>query len=156
MRLLTLWGLLSLLLCVPVQVLASVLAIDYGSDFIKASLMKPGVPFDVLLNKDSKRKISSVVSWKKGDRLFGQDAFNIVCPFLLLKKRIYVNLLLLIIRPLDFLQTRLVLSNLSKLPLTILRSYHTTLKFQPPISWRPHGKQSVFVRATERNGQLKN
>jgi hypoxia up-regulated 1 len=41
--------------------------------------MKPGVPFDVLLNKDSKRKISSVVSWKKGDRLFGQDAFNIVC-----------------------------------------------------------------------------
>ena len=43
--------------------------------------MKPGVPFDVLLNKDSKRKISSVVSWKKGDRLFGQDAFNIVCLF---------------------------------------------------------------------------
>ena len=82
MRLLTLWGLLSLLLCVPVQVLASVLAIDYGSDFIKASLMKPGVPFDVLLNKDSKRKINSVVSWKKGDRLFGQDAFNIVCLFL--------------------------------------------------------------------------
>ena len=61
---------------------ASVLAIDYGSDFIKASLMKPGVPFDVLLNKDSKRKISSVVSWKKGDRLFGQDAVNIVCFFI--------------------------------------------------------------------------
>lgn len=40
--------------------------------------MKPGVPFDVLLNKDSKRKINSVVSWKKGDRLFGQDAANIV------------------------------------------------------------------------------
>ena len=89
MRLLTLWGLLSLLLCVPVQVLASVLAIDYGSDFIKASLMKPGVPFDVLLNKDSKRKISSVVSWKKGDRLFGQDAFNIVCLFFI-KKNIYM------------------------------------------------------------------
>ena len=76
---LTLWGLLSLLLCVPIQVLASVLAIDYGNDFIKASLMKPGVPFDVLLNQDSKRKINSVVSWKNGDRLFDQDAFNIVC-----------------------------------------------------------------------------
>jgi hypoxia up-regulated 1 len=56
----------------------SVLAIDYGSDFIKASLMKPGMPFDVLLNKDSKRKIRSSVAWKNGERLFGQDAFNIV------------------------------------------------------------------------------
>lgn len=56
----------------------SVLAIDYGSDFIKASLMKPGMPFDVLLNKDSKRKIRSSVGWKNGERLFGQDAFNIV------------------------------------------------------------------------------
>lgn len=57
---------------------ASVLAIDYGSDWIKASLMKPGVPFDVLLNKDSKRKIQSSVGWKKTDRLFGSDAYNVV------------------------------------------------------------------------------
>lgn len=40
--------------------------------------MKPGVPFDVLLNKDSKRKIQSSVGWKKADRLFGSDAYNIV------------------------------------------------------------------------------
>lgn len=57
---------------------ATVLAIDYGSDWIKASLMKPGVPFDILLNKDSKRKIQSSVGWKKSDRLFGTDAYNIV------------------------------------------------------------------------------
>jgi hypoxia up-regulated 1 len=50
---------------------------------MKASLMKPGVPFDVLLNKDSKRKIQSTVSWKKTDRLFGQDAFNLVCQLCL-------------------------------------------------------------------------
>jgi hypoxia up-regulated 1 len=62
-------------------VFASVLAIDYGSDWIKASLMKPGVPFDVLLNKDSKRKIQSSVGWKKSDRLFGTDAYNIVGGF---------------------------------------------------------------------------
>ena len=60
------------------QVLASLLAIDYGSEWIKASLMKPGVPFDVLLNKDSKRKIHSSVGWKGGDRLFGSDAYNLV------------------------------------------------------------------------------
>ncbi|CCM00707.1 uncharacterized protein FIBRA_02747 [Fibroporia radiculosa] len=58
-------------------VLASILAIDYGADWIKASLMKPGVPFDVLLNKDSKRKIQSTVGWKKKDRLFGGDAASI-------------------------------------------------------------------------------
>ncbi|KAH9477088.1 Hypoxia up-regulated protein 1 [Psilocybe cubensis] len=83
MRLLTLWSLvsLSLLTYLPQYSLASVLAIDYGNDFIKASLMKPGVPFDVILNKDSKRKISSVVAWKKGDRLFGQDAFNLASRF---------------------------------------------------------------------------
>lgn len=60
------------------SVLGSILAIDYGADFIKASLMKPGQPFDVLLNRDSKRKIQSSVGWKKNDRLFGQDAANIV------------------------------------------------------------------------------
>lgn len=72
---------LFLLLCIsifPENVLASVLAIDYGADWIKASLMKPGVPFDVLLNKDSKRKIQSSVGWKQNDRLFGSDAFAIV------------------------------------------------------------------------------
>lgn len=41
--------------------------------------MKPGVPFDVLLNKDSKRKIQSSVGWKNDDRLFGTDAYNLVC-----------------------------------------------------------------------------
>jgi hypoxia up-regulated 1 len=59
-------------------VLASVLAIDYGADWTKASLMKPGIPFDVLLNKDSKRKIQSSVAWKSDDRMFGTDAFNLV------------------------------------------------------------------------------
>ena len=62
------------------NVLASVLAIDYGSEWIKASLMSPGVPFDVLLDRNSKRKIQSTVAWKKEDRLFGGDAFNIVSP----------------------------------------------------------------------------
>ena len=117
--------------------------------------MKPGVPFDVLLNKDSKRKISSVVSWKKGDRLFGQDAFNIVCLY----KSILAWTMLIIInisRLLDFLLTRSLLSKFSKRPLSTLRSYHITLKSQPPISLKPHGKQSVSVRVTERNGRPKN
>ncbi|EPQ55862.1 actin-like ATPase domain-containing protein [Gloeophyllum trabeum ATCC 11539] len=63
------------------KALASVLAIDYGTEWIKASLMKPGLPFDVLLNKDSKRKIQASVGWKRDDRLFGSDAFNLAARF---------------------------------------------------------------------------
>lgn len=77
MRLTRVWSALALL--APLAVEASVLAIDYGADYMKASLMKPGTPFDVLLNKDSKRKVQSVVGWKKSDRIFGGDAFNLVC-----------------------------------------------------------------------------
>ncbi|KAF7297317.1 hypothetical protein MIND_00965000 [Mycena indigotica] len=61
--------------------LASVLAIDYGSDWIKASVMSPGIPFDVLLNKDSKRKMQASVGWKQTTRYFGTDAFNLASRF---------------------------------------------------------------------------
>lgn len=121
--------------------------------FIKASLMKPGVPFDVLLNKDSKRKISSVVSWKRGDRLFGQDAFNIVCFCFLNWCWTMVNY---VSRVLDFLLTRSLLSKFFRRRLLTLKSYRTTLQSQPPIFSKPHGKQSVSVRVTEQNGQPKN
>ncbi|KZP32830.1 actin-like ATPase domain-containing protein [Athelia psychrophila] len=42
--------------------------------------MKPGVPFDILLNNDSKRKMQSSVGWKKTDRLF-RSAYNIAGRF---------------------------------------------------------------------------
>lgn len=79
MRLFNLLPLFALTLSwLPQSTFGSVLAIDYGADYITAALMKPGVPFDVLLNKDSKRKIHSTVAWSNGDRVFGQDAFNTV------------------------------------------------------------------------------
>ncbi|KIM26563.1 hypothetical protein M408DRAFT_330520 [Serendipita vermifera MAFF 305830] len=73
--------LLFLLFVFPQIINASVLAIDYGADFTKVSLMKPGVPFDVVLNRDSKRKIASSVAWKGEERLFGSDAVNIAARF---------------------------------------------------------------------------
>lgn len=81
-RRLAILSLFSLFLFSSTALATTVLAIDYGSDYIKASLIKPGAPFDVLLDKDSKRKIRSSVAWKNGERLFGQDAFNIVCASL--------------------------------------------------------------------------
>jgi hypoxia up-regulated 1 len=63
---------LPILLLAPV-IQAAVLAIDYGAEFTKLSLVKPGVPFDVILDRDSKRKIQSVVGWKREDRVFGAE-----------------------------------------------------------------------------------
>nr|ODN95058.1 hypoxia up-regulated 1 [Cryptococcus depauperatus CBS 7855] len=64
---------LSLVLFAP-TIQAAVLAIDYGAEFTKLSLVKPGTPFDVVLDKDSKRKIASVVGWKRDERVFGAEA----------------------------------------------------------------------------------
>lgn len=71
-------GFLCLLTLNLPQVLASLLAIDYGTEWIKASLMEPGVPFDVLPDKDSKRKIRSSVAWRNDDRIFGSEAYDLV------------------------------------------------------------------------------
>lgn len=38
------------LACAQTSSALGLLAIDYGTEWIKASLVKPGVPFDVLLN----------------------------------------------------------------------------------------------------------
>jgi hypoxia up-regulated 1 len=71
MRLANLLSVLLLLLAPAIH--AAVLAIDYGAEFTKLSLVKPGVPFDVVLDRDSKRKIQSVVGWKRDERVFGQE-----------------------------------------------------------------------------------
>ena len=78
MRLAILWNIICFLSLVPHHTFAAVLAIDYGTEWIKASLLKPGIPFDVMLNKDSKRKMQSAVAWKRTERLFGSDAANLV------------------------------------------------------------------------------
>lgn len=71
-----------LALALPAAVESALLAIDYGAEFTKLALVKPGVPIDIVLNKDSKRKVQSVVGWKKDERLFGSEAAAVVrVPF---------------------------------------------------------------------------
>lgn len=81
-KLLALLGalLLALSTFVPSASAASLLAIDYGTDSFKASLVKPGVPFDVLLTKEGKRKVPTLVSIRGEDRFVGGDAANLVSP----------------------------------------------------------------------------
>jgi hypoxia up-regulated 1 len=70
-----------LVICVLIQTAcAAVLAIDYGTEWTKAALVKPGIPLQIVLTKDTKRKEQSVVAFKKSERLYGTDAFNLVAP----------------------------------------------------------------------------
>lgn len=59
--------------------LASVLAIDYGTEWTKAALVKAGIPMQVILTKDSKRKEQSAIAFKnQNERVYGTDGFNLV------------------------------------------------------------------------------
>lgn len=59
--------------------LAAVIAIDYGTEWTKAALVKPGIPLEIVLTKDTKRKEQSVIAFKGQERLYGGDAANMVC-----------------------------------------------------------------------------
>ncbi|ULT83438.1 hypothetical protein L3Y34_012579 [Caenorhabditis briggsae] len=50
------------------------MSIDLGSQFIKIGLVKPGVPMDIVLNKESRRKTPNVISFKNDERFFAEAA----------------------------------------------------------------------------------
>lgn len=58
-----------------------VVGIDYGTESMKVSLVKPGQPFDVVLSRDSKRKIPAAVAWKMQERMYGSDASSLATRF---------------------------------------------------------------------------
>lgn len=72
---------------------SAILGIDLGQEFIKAALVKPGIPLEIVLTKDTKRKEVSAVGFKplakeSGDgsyiypeRLYGADAVNLAARF---------------------------------------------------------------------------
>ncbi|KAK6524866.1 lumenal Hsp70 protein [Arthrobotrys megalospora] len=70
---------------------ASILGIDYGSEFIKAALVKPGIPIEIVLTKDSRRKEVAAVAFKpkssthppnsSPERLYGVDAVNFAARY---------------------------------------------------------------------------
>ncbi|CEP13674.1 hypothetical protein [Parasitella parasitica] len=60
---------------------AAVMSIDYGTEWFKVGLIKPGMPLDVALNKDSKRKTQSVVTIRHDERTYGGDAISLAGRF---------------------------------------------------------------------------
>jgi len=69
------------LACMVVMLPASMgalMAIDFGSEFIKVSLVQPGrTPIEIVVNEMSKRKTPAVVAFSNGERLLGEEAVAI-------------------------------------------------------------------------------
>ncbi|KAL6864121.1 ER-resident heat shock protein [Trichoderma novae-zelandiae] len=79
------------LLSTNVLALSAVLGVDLGTEYIKAALVKPGIPLEIVLTKDSRRKETLAVAFKpaKGalpegqypERSYGADAMAIAARF---------------------------------------------------------------------------
>lgn len=68
----------------------AVIGIDFGTEYIKAALVKPGIPLDIVLTKDARRKELSAVTFKPiknapegsyPERLYGSDANALTARF---------------------------------------------------------------------------
>ncbi|KAL4799079.1 Hsp70 protein-domain-containing protein [Aspergillus venezuelensis] len=85
---------------------SAVLGIDVGTEYLKAALVKPGIPLEIVLTKDSKRKESAAVAFKptrKSDasfpeRFYGGDALALSARY---PDDVYVNLKTLLGLPFD-------------------------------------------------------
>jgi len=55
----------------------AVMSVDIGSEWMKIAVVSPGVPMEIALNPESKRKTSVAVSIKDGERKFGSDAMAV-------------------------------------------------------------------------------
>jgi hypoxia up-regulated 1 len=61
---------------------AAVIGIDFGSEWFKVALVKPGVPLDMVLNRESKRKTRSLATIHSEDQiLFGTDSAAVSARF---------------------------------------------------------------------------
>lgn len=69
---------------------SAVLGVDLGTEYIKAALVKPGIPLDIVLTKDSRRKETSAVGFKAEknvqsgsypERAYGSDAMSLAPRF---------------------------------------------------------------------------
>lgn len=60
---------------------AAVISIDFGSEWMKVGIVSPGVPMEIVLNKESKRKTPAVVAFRDDVRTFGEDAVTVGVRF---------------------------------------------------------------------------
>lgn len=76
---------------------SAVLGIDVGTEYFKATLVKPGIPLEIVLTKDSKRKESAAIAFKPTresdapfpERFYGGDALALHARY---PDDLYINL----------------------------------------------------------------
>ncbi|KAE8160694.1 Hsp70 protein-domain-containing protein [Aspergillus tamarii] len=75
---------------------SAVIGIDVGTEYLKAVLVKPGIPLEIVLTKDSKRKESAAVAFKPTrdnapfpERFYGGDALALAARY---PDDVYANL----------------------------------------------------------------
>lgn len=90
--------LIALIHCVEKTTAISVMSIDFGTEWMKVAIVSPGVPMEIALNKESKRKTPVAVAFRDGERTFGEDALTIGVRF---PKQCYVYLLDLLGKKVD-------------------------------------------------------
>lgn len=56
---------------------AAVMSVDLGSEWMKVGVVSPGVPMEIALNRESKRKTPAILAFRDGIRTFGEDAQTI-------------------------------------------------------------------------------
>ncbi|KAI2631865.1 stress protein ORP150 [Hypoxylon sp. NC1633] len=91
-----------------VHAISAVLGIDLGTEYIKATIVKPGIPLEIVLTKDSRRKETSAVAFKPSqnalksgsypERAYGSDAMALAARF---SGDVYPNLKTLLGLPTD-------------------------------------------------------
>lgn len=76
---------------------SAVLGLDVGTEYFKATLVKPGIPLEIVLSKDSKRKESAAIAFKPTresdapfpERFYGGNALALAARF---PDDVYINL----------------------------------------------------------------
>ncbi|PSN31698.1 Hypoxia up-regulated protein 1 [Blattella germanica] len=59
----------------------AVMSVDLGSEWMKIAIVSPGVPMEIALNKESKRKTPVTIAFRDGERTFGEDAATLGVRF---------------------------------------------------------------------------
>ncbi|XP_012264301.2 hypoxia up-regulated protein 1 isoform X2 [Athalia rosae] len=76
----------------------AVMSIDIGSEWMKVAIVSPGVPMEIALNKESKRKTPVTIAFRNEERTFGEDAQVVAVRF---PKNSYSYILDLLGKPID-------------------------------------------------------
>ncbi|XP_021515044.1 hypoxia up-regulated protein 1 [Meriones unguiculatus] len=70
------WALVAILLAdlLALSDTLAVMSVDLGSESMKVAIVKPGVPMEIVLNKESRRKTPVTVTLKENERFLGDSA----------------------------------------------------------------------------------